>query len=212
MAGTSPANILETGYRALMGFDLPPAARDSLLAYLDLLAHWNKTYNLTSVRDPAEMVSRHVLDSLSVLPWLRGATLLDAGSGAGLPGIPLAIVRPELQVTLLDSVGKKVRFLRHVQRELELPNVFPVQARLEEYSPPAGFAMVISRAFSDLAAFAAAARHLLQPDTRLLAMKGRNPDDEIALLPPWIRVEGVEELFPPGLHEQRHLVMMSLSA
>lgn len=212
MAGMSGADTLSAGYRALVGLELPDSARDALLTYVDLLHRWNKTYNLTAVRDPAEMVSRHVMDSLSVLPWLRGETLLDAGTGAGLPGVPLAVVRPELQVTLLDSAGKKVRFLRQVQRELGLQNLFPVQARLEEYSAPAGFDMIISRAFAELSGFAAAARHLMRPDTRLLAMKGRRPDEEIARLPAWIRVEAVEELFPPGLHEQRHLVIMSLSA
>lgn len=208
----SGADTLSAGYRALVGVELPDSARDALLAYIGLLHRWNKAYNLTAVRDPAEMVSRHVIDSLSVLPWLRGETLLDAGTGAGLPGVPLAVVRPELQVTLLDSAGKKVRFLRQVQRELRLHNLFPVQARLEEYSPPVGFDMIISRAFADLSGFAAAARHLMRPDTRLLAMKGRRPDEEITRLPSWIRVEAVEELFSPGLHEQRHLVIMSLSA
>jgi len=212
MPGTSPAEALGAGYLALVGLELPDSARDALLAYVDLLHRWNKTYNLTAVRNPADMVSRHVLDSLSVLPWLRGETLLDAGTGAGLPGVPLAIVRPDLQVTLLDSAGKKIRFLRQVQRELGIANLFPVQARLEDYSPPAGFAMIISRAFAELTGFVAASRHLMQPDTRLLAMKGRRPDEEIARLPAWIRVEAVQELFPPGLHEQRHLVIMSLSA
>ena len=208
----NPAESLGAGYRALLGRELPDSARESLLAYLDLLGHWNKAYNLTAVRDPAGMVSRHLLDSLSVLPWLDGETLLDAGSGAGLPGVPLAIMRPELQVTLLDSAGKKIRFLRHVQRELGLGNILPVQARLEDYSPSAGFAMIISRAFAELAQFAAAARHLVEPGTRLLAMKGRQPEEEMARLPAWIRVERVQELFLPGLHEQRHLVIMSLSA
>ena len=122
-------------------------------------------YNLTAVRDPAQMVSRHLLDSLSVLPWLGAECphLLDAGTGAGLPGIPLAIVRPGMQVTLLDSAGKKIRFLRHVKRELGLDNVLPVQQRLEEYSPPELPSVIISRAFSELAQFAAAARHLLRP-------------------------------------------------
>jgi 16S rRNA (guanine527-N7)-methyltransferase len=208
----SPAEALGAGYHDLVGLELPDSARDALFAYLDLLHRWNKTYNLTAVRNPADMVSRHVLDSLSVLPWLRGETLLDAGTGAGLPGVPLAIVRPDLRVTLLDSAGKKIRFLRQVQRELGIANVFPVQARLEDYSSPAGFAMIISRAFGELAGFVAASRHLMLPDTRLLAMKGRRPDEEIARLPAWIRVEAVEELFPPGLHEQRHLVIMSLFA
>jgi len=174
------------------------------------------------VRDPAGMVSRHLLDSLSVLPWIETATpahLIDAGTGAGLPGVPLAIIRPGMHVTLLDSAGKKIRFLRHVKRELGLDNISPVQERLEEFSPadfpsaPTGFpSTIISRAFSELAQFAVAARHLLGPDTKLLAMKGRRPDAEIARLPAWIRVDRTEKLSPPGLHEERHLVIMSLTA
>lgn len=206
------AEMLSTGYRAMLGAELPESSREQLLAYLDLLSHWNTAYNLTAVRDPAEMVSRHLLDSLSVLPWIEGETLLDAGTGAGLPGMPLAIMRPLLQVTLLDSAGKKVRFLRHVKRELRLSNIHPVQARLEDYLPDAPFDAVISRAFSDLEQFATAARHLCAPRTRLLAMKGRRPDEEMARLPGWVTVERVQELFPPGLHEPRHLVIMSLSA
>jgi len=196
----------------------PPSHEQSehLLAFLDLLNHWNQSYNLTAIRNPAEMVTRHLLDSLSVLPWLHGETLLDVGTGGGLPGVPLAIMSPGLNATLLDSVGKKVRFLRHVKRQLGLKNIYPVQSRLEHFkagsSQPLGFTTIISRAFSDLRQFAEASRGLMGEDTRLLAMKGQVPDDEISALPDWIQVLGVEKLSVPGLHEQRHLVMMSLSA
>jgi len=215
MAESGRAEELLAGYRVMLGEELAAESCKLLLAYLDLLVHWNRSYNLTAVRDPAGMVSRHLLDSLSVLPWLETATpaqLLDAGTGAGLPGVPLAIMRPGMHVTLLDSAGKKIRFLRHVKRELGLDNISPVQERLEEFSP-AGFpSTIISRAFSELAQFAVAARHLLGPDTKLLAMKGRRPDAEIARLPAWIRVDRTEKLSPPGLHEERHLVIMSLTA
>jgi 16S rRNA (guanine527-N7)-methyltransferase len=209
----------------MLGEELAADRCELLLAYLDLLFHWNRSYNLTAVRDPAQMVSRHVLDSLAVLPWLEAATpattclasvpppvasLIDAGTGAGLPGIPLAIMRPGMQVSLLDSAGKKIRFLRHVKRELGLDNIFPVQQRLESFSPPELPSVIVSRAFSELAQFAAAARHLLGPETKLLAMKGRYPDTEMAQLQAWIRVDRVEKLSIPGLHEDRHLVMMSL--
>jgi 16S rRNA (guanine527-N7)-methyltransferase len=192
----------------------PPGALavQQLLAYLDLLARWNRAYNLTAVSDPLEMVSRHLLDSLSVMPWLSGASLLDAGSGAGLPGVPLAIMRPALAVTLLDSAGKKIRFLRQVRRELGLENVYPVQQRLEAYVPAEPLACIVSRAFSSLGQFALAARHLLQPGVRMLAMKGQYPDEEIAGLPAWIQLQRVEKLSVPGLHEERHLVIMSLTA
>ena len=202
---------LVTGCRMLLGEEPAAKARDLLLQYLDLLTRWNKAYNLSAVRDPDEMVSRHLLDSLSVLPWLSGKSLLDAGTGAGLPGVPLAIMRPGLEVTLLDSAGKKIRFLRHVRRELQLANIHPLQQRLQSFVPETRVECVISRAFSDLARYAAAARHLLEPGSKLLAMKGRYPEAEMARLPGWIRVDRVEKLSVPGLHEQRHLVMMSLT-
>ncbi len=212
MAEAGRAEELLAGFRVLLGQDLPGEACAQLLAYLDLLEYWNRSYNLTAVRDPAAMVSRHLLDSLCVLPFIEAKTLLDAGTGAGLPGVPLAIMRPGMHVSLLDSVGKKIRFLRHVKRELGLDNITPVQERLEMFTPPELPAVIISRAFAELAQFAGAARHLLRSDTQLLAMKGRCPEAEMAGLPAWIRVDRVEKLFPPGLHEERHLVIMSLTA
>jgi len=202
------ANSLQAGLRQL-GWGEAEKLVPGLLAYLDLLQRWNRTYNLTAVRDPHEMVSRHLLDSLSVSPWIAGPRMLDAGSGAGLPGLPLAIARPDLQVTLLDSVGKKIRFLNHAVRELGLINAAPLQARLESFSPQAPFDTIISRAFSSLAAFAQAARHLAA-GARLLAMKGRFPRGELDDLPDWVRIESVEKLAVPGLQEDRHLVIMSV--
>ena len=189
----------------------PPAARqlDQLVRYIELLCRWNRVYNLTAVRKPADMIPRHLLDSLSILPWAGQGELLDAGSGAGLPGVPLAIMRPDLEVTLLDSVGKKVRFLRKVRRELQLNNIQPVRQRLETLSHAGGFDTVVSRALSSLAEFAALARHLLRPDSRLLAMKGHLPADEMAALPGWLQVQAVEPLSVPGLQQHRHLVIMS---
>ena len=206
---SSLAAFLQTGLNQLPGPGLRADQVAKLLAYLDLLQRWNRTYNLTAIRNPRDMVSRHLLDSLSVLPWTQGPRLLDAGAGAGLPGVPLAIARPEMEVVLLDSAGKKVRFLNHVRRELRLDNVSTEQQRLEDYEPEAVFDMVISRAFASLAAFAEAARHLVGP-ARLLAMKGRYPADELDGLPDWVRVESVEKLEVPGLQEDRHLVIMSV--
>ncbi|MEE4218535.1 MAG: 16S rRNA (guanine(527)-N(7))-methyltransferase RsmG [Xanthomonadales bacterium] len=194
-----------------MGVPAGEARQEAMRAYLRLLERWNRTYNLTAVREPADMVSRHLLDSLSVLPWCTEGRLLDAGAGAGLPGIPLAIANPALDVTLVDSVGKKVRFMNHVKRELGLQNIQPVQARLEVFASDRPFDAIISRAFSSLAAFATAARHLAGNGTRLLAMKGRRPDEEIGELPAWVRVCSVEELDVPGLHEKRHLVIMTVN-
>jgi 16S rRNA (guanine527-N7)-methyltransferase len=206
----SLAESLRAGLAQLPGQALDAAQVAQLLAYLDQLARWNRTYNLTAVRDPAEMVTRHILDSLTVLPWIPGGRLLDAGTGAGLPGIPLAIALPELRVTLLDSAGKKVRFLRHVCRELPLGNAEPLQARLETYAAEAPYDAIVSRAFASLAAFASAARHLAGA-APLLAMKGRYPEEELAALPDWVRLQSVEALAVPGLQEQRHLVIMAVS-
>ena len=210
MFTASLAESLRAGLAQLPGPALAAGQVAQLLAYLDLLARWNRTYNLTAVRAPAEMVTRHILDSLAVLPWVPGGRLLDAGSGAGLPGVPLSIARPELQVTLLDSAGKKIRFLNHVCRELRLGNAAPLQARLETYAPEVPFDAIVSRAFASLAAFAGAARHLAGA-APLLAMKGRYPEEELAALPDWVRLESVEALVVPGLQEQRHLVIMSVS-
>jgi 16S rRNA (guanine527-N7)-methyltransferase len=212
MSGESLAEALETGLSGLAGVDLGAAQQSMLLSYLALLESWNRAYNLTAVKNPKDMISRHLLDSLSVAPYINGTRLLDAGTGAGLPGIPLAIAQPGLEVTLLDSSGKKVRFLNHVRRQLGLENIHPVQKRLESFSTSAPLDGIVSRAVSDLVTFARAARHLAPASARLFAMKGRHPDSELRELPGWVRVESVEKLTVPGLQEDRHLVIMSVSA
>ncbi len=209
MPGNSPAGRLRDGLRDLTGENADGRVCDRLLRYLERLRRWNRAFNLTAVTDPSEMVTRHLLDSLSVLPWLQGRRLLDAGTGAGLPGVPLAIARPDLQVILLDSAGKKIRFLNDVRRALPLDNIEPVQARLESFEPQPPVDEVISRAFASLDSFIHAARHLAP--VRLLAMKGRYPGRELEALPPGVRIDGVERLAVPGLQEQRHLVIMSLN-
>ena len=205
------ARSLSEGMNELLGKEADPARVRQLLSYLELLVQWNASYNLTAVRDPLEMISRHLLDSLSVLPWVGGEHLLDAGSGAGLPGIPLAVMQPELSVTLLDSTGKKIRFLRHVKRRLKLENIQPVQARLESWQAEEMPTCIISRAFSKLTVFVEASRHLAARDTMLLAMKGKYPEAELEALPDWVRVHTVEKLHVPGLQEDRHLVIMSVN-
>lgn len=182
-----------------------------LTTYLALLERWNRAYNLTAVRDPEAMVVRHVLDSLSILPWLEGPRILDVGSGAGLPGIPLAIVRPDYQFCLLDSNGKRTRFLTQVVADLHLSNAYVVRGRVEDYQPVALFNSVVSRAFATLADMVADAGRLCASEGRLLAMKGVFPDDELACLPSGYQVTGVYPLHVPSLDAKRHLVHLTLA-
>jgi len=210
MSAQSPAEALHSGLLELSGHAPDLQQEAALLSYLALLEHWNKAYNLTAIKDPKQMVTRHLLDSLSVAPWIKGRRLLDAGTGAGLPGIPLAITKPDLDVTLLDSSGKKIRFLNHVRRELGLDNITTVQERLELYCVETRYDAIISRAFTNLASFARAARRLAAAPSRLLAMKGRFPQGELDELPEWIRIDSIEKLDVPGLQEDRHLVIMSV--
>lgn len=190
----------------LVALKLDPALAGPLLKYLGELVVWNKAYNLTAVREPAEMVTRHLLDSLSVLKHVAGR-VIDVGAGAGLPGVPLAIANPTLHVTLLDSSGKKARFLRHAQRTLALANVEVVEARAEAYTPPAPFDTVISRAFASLGEFLAATARLGAGNGRWLAMKGKLEAKELAEVPPGFRVEQEIQLKVPGLDEARHLII-----
>jgi 16S rRNA (guanine527-N7)-methyltransferase len=193
---------------------LPRGARERLVAYIDLLAKWNRTYNLTAIREPERMVTHHVLDALAVLPHLPeesarpGLRLLDVGSGGGVPAIPLAIARPSWRVVALDSSHKKGAFLQQAVIELGLLNAEAVIARIEDYAPSEPFDVVISRAFSDLATFAQSGARHLAAGGRLVAMKGVFPDEEIALLPPAFRVIASPALTVPGLGAERHLVVM----
>ena len=195
---------------ASLGVDLNETQQEQLLGYLRLLNKWNKAYNLTAVRDPAEMVSRHLLDSLSVAPHVEqgGSRWLDVGSGGGMPGIPLAILFPERSFTLLDSNGKKTRFLTQVKLELKLANLEVVHSRVEEFRPEQPFAGITSRAFSSLRDFADWTRHLGDIDTRWLAMKGVQPDDELQAMPDDFHLERCLVLKVPGCQGQRHLLIL----
>jgi 16S rRNA (guanine527-N7)-methyltransferase len=204
------ANALAAGIAGLR-IELPADAQSRLLDYVELLAKWNRTYNLTAIREPARMITHHVLDALAILPHLpsrAGLRVLDVGSGGGVPGIPLAIARPDLHVTLLDSNSKKTTFLTQAAIELRAANVRVATARVEAYRPDAPFDVVVSRAFSELADFAAGAARHVAPDGVLAAMKGVHPDEELAQLPPDIEVLGVPAVAVPGLDADRHLVLM----
>ena len=190
-----------------MGIGLDAAALDRAIDHLHLIAKWNRVHNLTAVREPEQMVVVHLLDSLSLLPHLGGArTVIDVGSGAGFPGIPIAIARPDLQVTLLDSSHKKGTFLEQARTELRLANLRVVCDRVEKFRPEEGFDVVVSRAFADLGDFVSQAHHLVAPGGRMLAMKGVYPFEEIARVPPSHRVAEVTELRVPTLEAKRHLV------
>ena len=191
-----------------MGLMLSTKAEDGLLAYLALLDKWNRVYNLTAVRETERMVSHHLLDSLAISPYFQVGPILDVGSGGGLPGIPLAIIRPDLQVTLIDSVAKKTAFLLQVKAELGLNNLSIVTGRVEAHQPATPFNTITSRAFSDLKEFVTLTRHLLAPGGRWLAMKGLYPHEEIAQLPSWVRLSAEHVLTIPGLDATRHLIIL----
>jgi len=200
------AAALEKGLAA-MGLDA--ALAPPLLAYLTLLHRWNGTYNLTAIRDPLEMVTRHLLDSLAMRPFLAQGTLADLGTGPGLPGIPLAIARPQLQVTLVESNGKKARFMREAVRQLGLANARVAESRAEALAEPGAYDHLTARAMDTLAGIIAVGGHLLRPGGKLLAMKGVYPHDEIAQLPAGWQVEQVLPLQVPGLTGERHLVVVA---
>lgn len=191
------------------GIALPDRQKQQLLGYVGMLDKWNKAYNLTSVRDPQQMLVRHILDSIVVNPHLQGSRFIDVGTGPGLPGIPLAIVRPDSHFTLLDSLGKRVRFLRQVQHELGLTNVEPVQSRVEAFPAEPPFDGVISRAFASLQDMLTWCHHLPAKGLgRFYALKGVRPDEELAQLPEGIELESVVRLQVPELEGERHLVVL----
>jgi 16S rRNA (guanine527-N7)-methyltransferase len=188
---------------------LSDTAVRQLLAFESLLLKWNRTYNLTAIRDAEGVRVQHLLDSLSILPYLGEGRLLDVGSGGGLPGIPLAICKPELDITLVDAVQKKVSFLQQVCIELGLNNVYPVHARVEAMKGQT-FDMISSRAFAEIGLFVQLTRHLLAPGGCWLAMKGQIPEAEIAALPADIGVEAIHRLEVPGLNAERHLLVLKV--
>jgi len=206
---TLPADLRDTLHRGLISLGLDAdALAPRLLDYLALLARWNRTYNLTAVRDPREMVTRHLLDSLAMHGHVEPGALADLGTGPGLPGIPLAIAKPQLQVTLVESNGKKARFLREAVRTLGLGNARVAESRAEALDEPAAYDALTARALDVLAGIIGVGGHLLKPGGRLLAMKGVRPDEEIAALPAGWTLEAIHPLSVPGLVGERHLVVI----
>lgn len=205
---------LDDGLRALA---LDPAVAAPLLDYLALLLRWNRTYNLTAVRDPHEMVTKHLLDSLAMHPFVddiaaRGGRLADLGTGPGLPGIPLSIVKPGLSVTLVESNGKKARFMREAIRQLGLKDARVAESRIEAVDEPGQYDAITARALATLPLILELGGHLLKPDGRLLAMKGVYPADEIAALPAGWALQASHPLRVPGLDAERHLIVIGRAA
>ncbi|WGL15369.1 16S rRNA (guanine(527)-N(7))-methyltransferase RsmG [Microbulbifer bruguierae] len=200
-----------------LNLDLTEEQQDKLLDYLDLFARWNSAYNLSAVRNPAEMLERHIIDSLSVVNLCGTSAedqspLIDVGSGGGLPGIPLAIVHPERPISLLDSNGKKSRFQFQVASQLKLANINVVNQRVEAYKPETPYAGVVSRAFASLQDMVSGSEHLLAPGGRFYAMKGKIPEDELSALPKGIKVVELHTLQVPGCDAERHLIVLSREA
>ena len=201
------AQQLDDGLKKL-GLGLDAQACGRLLDYLALLQKWNKVYNLSAIRDPQEMLVKHIFDSLAVVPYIQAEHLIDVGTGGGLPGIPLAIVYPKMQVDLLDSNEKKTRFLVQVKAQLGLDNVQVLHCRVEEHQPQPGYDVVISRAFTALDNFVEITRHLLAENGVWWAMKSQNLPEEMKALPEWVAVDHILDLQVPGLDAKRALVAM----
>lgn len=193
---------------AALGLTLSERQQDQLMTYLALLHKWNRAYNLSAIRDPHDMLSLHVIDSLAVAPYLQGERFADVGTGAGLPGIPLAILFPERQFHLIDSNGKKVRFLFQVRTELGLDNVVEQQVRVESLQLSTGFDGILSRAFASLADMVQGCGHLLAPGGRCYAMKGQWPENELSELPKPFKVWAAHALSVPGVNAERHLLIL----
>lgn len=191
-----------------LGLELSEHQQDLLLAYLALLQKWNRAYNLSAIRDPRDMLSLHLIDSLAVAPYLEGERFADVGTGAGLPGIPLAILFPHRHFHLIDSNGKKIRFLFQVRTELGLDNVTEQQARVESLSLEGGVDGVLSRAFASLADMVEGGAHLLAPGGRCYAMKGQWPENELSVLPKPFKVLAAHTLSVPGVNAERHLLVL----
>jgi 16S rRNA (guanine527-N7)-methyltransferase len=191
------------------GYEFSAMIQQQLQSYLALLSRWNRVYNLTAIREPRDMVYLHILDSLSIGPYLHGSQIIDVGTGAGLPGIPLALTHTDKSFVLLDSNSKKTRFLNQVIYELKIKNVEVVHARCEDFQPAIKFDSILSRAFASLAVMLTATAHLGQQDAQFLAMKGTYPEQELAEMPKGFKLLAIDKLTIKGLNAERHLVRLS---
>ena len=214
MKATSNESLTWPAAERLLGAGLaklgqPARLSEPLLAFLHLLEKWNAAYNLTAVREPEKMVTHHILDSLVVMPYLRGLRIVDVGAGAGIPGIPLALACPDFEFVLLDSNAKKTRFITQAINELGLTNVAVERARAEDYRPARRFDTVITRAFASLAEMLDMTQHLGAPDGVFVAMKGNYPQDELLAVSQKFSVDRVEAVQVPGLDAQRHVVCLT---
>ena len=190
--------------------EVSPRQREQLVGYVEMLNKWNKAYNLTSVRDPQEMLVKHIMDSIIVSTHLQGERFIDVGTGPGLPGIPLSIMNPDKTFMLLDSLGKRIRFIKQVLHELKIENVTPIQSRVEEFQPEEKFDAVLSRAFASMIDMVSWCHHLPKEQSGLfLALKGQLPQSEIEELPEWCSVTDIKALNVPQLEGERHLVILS---
>lgn len=194
-----------------MSMPLSDKQQNQLLDYVERIYKWNKAFNLTSVREPEQMMVKHILDSLAVAPFLTDKNYIDVGTGPGLPGIPLAIACPKKQFTLLDSLGKRVRFMKQCAFEMKLVNINPIQSRVEDHVPEQYYDAVLSRAFASLKDMLHWCEHLVDSQGKFLALKGQYPADEIAAMPDTFTLESSVELYVPGLEGERHLLTVQKS-
>lgn len=204
-----PEAILSARLHQLIGTTelvITAKQEQQLIALLAMLHKWNKAYNLTSVREPEEMLIRHILDSIVISPYLHGDRIIDVGTGPGLPGLPLAICNPDKEFVLLDSLGKRINFIRQVVHELQLTNVTPVLARVQDYQPEQGFSSIISRAFASLADMLSWCHHLPSAEGRFIALKGQPTEQELATVALPYKINGVYALHVPELDAARHVV------
>ena len=206
-----PVDKIQTklaGFCQQLPFDVSEDKQQMLIKFLEMVHKWNKAYNLTSVRDPLDMVAVHLVDSIAVTPFVQGKRFIDVGTGPGLPGVPLSIMLPDSHFVLLDSLGKRIRFLKQVAFELKLANIEPVQSRVENYTSEQGFDGVITRAYASIEDMLSSCEHLVEQNGQFIALKGQYPEQEIQSIPEGFALQQSNVIDVPGLEAQRHVIMI----